>query len=243
LIQYGGKIEPNKLACRKYRAHPDVSRFYTYDKEYADNLALIIGIDFSEEMLTSALQWIHENNLDELYFKDRIIMIRGIAQYLNLSFKSTPYEDSYKVVTCVFQTLGNQLDRRLQIKMLQKMKEFVEPHGTIFVSVFNKNAFMEYLPKYYKKIEPSIGPIVSSRENHEKAILKTKWGVYSRWFNEEELKELFLEASKIPFYKELSNVQIKSGDALPLFPDDTDYLSMEEQKSVRKRAIIATLDV
>jgi len=38
-------------------------------------------------------------------------------------------------------------------------------------------------------------------------------------------------------------VQIKSGDALPLFPDDTDYLSLEEQKSVRKRALIATLDV
>ena len=243
LIQYGGKVEPNKLACRKFRAHPDVSRFYTYDKEYADNLTLIIGIDFSEEMLNSALQWIYENNLGELYFKDRIIMIRGIAQYLNLSFKSTPYEDSYKVVTCVFQTLGNQLSRHLQIKMLQKMKEFVEPHGTIFVSVFNKNAFMEYLPKYYKKIEPSIGPIISSKENHEKGILKTKWGVYSRWFSEEELRDLFFEASKTPFYKELSNVQIKSGDALPLFPDDTDYLSLEEQKSVRKRALIATLDV
>jgi ubiquinone/menaquinone biosynthesis C-methylase UbiE len=243
LIQYGGKIESNKLACKKYRDHPDIGSFYAYDEEYADNLVLIIGVDFSEEMLNSALRWIYENRLDRLLFEGKIILIRGIAQYLNLSFKSTPYENSYKVVICVFQTLGNQLERSLQIKMLQRMRDLVKPHGTMLVSVFNKSTFLEYFPKYYKKIEPTIGPIISSEENHKKGILKTKWGIYSCWFGEEELRKLFLEASKTPSYNELANVQIKSGDALPIFPDDADYLSVEEQKSVRKRAIIATLDI
>lgn len=243
LIQYGGRIEPDKRACQRYRAHPDISRFYSYSERYARNLKLILGIDFSEEMINSAFQWICENNLEKLFYDDRLMMVRAISQYLNLSFDSTPFKNSYKVVSCVFQTLGNQLDRNLQIKMLQKMKEFAEPHGTIVVSVFNKNTFMEYLPKYYKKIEPSIGRIISSEENHKMATLKTEWGVYSRWFDEEELKDLFTDASKTPYHTKLANVVIRSGDMLPIFPEDTDYLELEEQKKVRKRAIVAILDI
>ena len=243
LIQYGGKIESDRHACKKYRAHTDIGRFYTYDKEYSDNLKLIIGIDFSEEMINSVFQWIRENGLEKLLYEDRIIIINAIAQHLSLSFDSTPYKDSHKVVTCAFQTLGNQLDRSLQVKMLRKMKEFAEPHGTIFVSVFNKNVFMEFLPKYYKKIEPSIGPIISSEKNHEKATLKTRWGVYSRWFDENELRDLFDAASKAPSFLKLSNVEIKSGDVLPLFPNDSDYLTIEDQKEIRKRAIIATVEL
>lgn len=243
LIQYGGKIKSDKFACEKYRNHPDMGRFYSYDKEYANNLKLIVGIDFSQEMINSALQWIHENNLDDLLYEGRILMLKAIAQYLELSFDSTPFKDSYKVVTCVFQTLGNQLDRNLQVKMLRKMCEFAKPHGTILVSVFNKDVFLEYLPKYYEKIEPSIGEIISSEKERELATLRTKWGVYSRWFHEMELRNLFIEASRVAPFGKLADVEIKSGDKLPLFAKDTDYLSREVQKAVRRRGIIATVEL
>jgi len=127
--------------------------------------------------------------------------------------------------------------------MLQKMKELAEPFGTVFISVFNKKVFQDYLPKYYEKIKPSIGHIISSEKNHKTGTLRTKWGVYSRWFDENELKDLFYEASKVPSFSKLANVEIKSGDTLPLFPNDSDYLSLEDQNEVRKRAIIGTVEL
>jgi len=59
--------------------------------------------------------------------------------------------------------------------------------------------------------------------------LKIKWGVYSRWFSEEELRDLFFEASKSPFIR---NYQIsnKKQKCVISIPDNTDYLSLEEQK-------------
>lgn len=243
LIQYGGKTEFNEQACEKYRKRLDMGSFYTYDKNYADNLKLMIGIDLSEGMLKSASAWIKENNLYELIYKDRIALIQGVIQHLDLCLNSTPYENSYKVVCCAFQTLGNQPSRDLQIKLLQKMKDLAKPHGTIFISVFNKSKFIKYFREYYQRITGSIGKIISTEIEHNQGTLRTDWGIFSHWLTKSELMDLFMDASKRNSYSELANVKIESGSELPLFDKYFEYLSKENQEEVRERAIIATLEI
>jgi len=242
LVQFGGKIESNDNACEQFRKNSASSDLYSYDPLYEKNLKLIVGIDFSERMIRSALEWLKQNKLCDLFLNDRIVMIQAASQFLNLSFQDTPYKDSHKIVTCVFQTLGNQMERSLQIDLLKKMYKWAQPHGIIFVSVFNRGVFHHYFEPYYLGIEETIGPIHRDEESLEKAILKTKWGVYSRWFDRKALRDLFRDAG-------IRNVDIRSGSGLrsglPLFrkKKETDYLNTNDQKLVRERAIFATVKI
>jgi uncharacterized protein YbaR (Trm112 family)/ubiquinone/menaquinone biosynthesis C-methylase UbiE len=240
LVQLGGKIEANKDACKSLRENKTSKNFYSYDQEYEKHLKLMIGIDFSEGMIQSAHRWLKENRLHDLFLKDRIIMIKAAAQYLNLSFEDTPYQDSYKLVTCVFQTLGNQMERSLQTDLIKKMSQWAQPNGILFVSVFNRAVFQHYLNPYYKEIESTIGPIIHDEKALDEAILKTKWGVYSRWFDKKRLRELFREAG-------IKKVCIRTGGGfrrgLPLFTEEPNYLHKNIQKKVRERAIVGIVKI
>jgi SAM-dependent methyltransferase len=236
LLRYGAKISTNKDSCKKYRDHADLQRFYKYDKDYEENLQLIIGIDFSESMIKNAQEWLKENDLQNLVYNDRILQIIADIQNLNLSFKDTPYEHSYKVVACLFQTIGNQLNHQLRVNLVKKMMELVKPYGTILISAFHKDVFSEFIPKYYQKIIPSIGKITFI--DKEKGTLKTKKGVFSHWFSPEEIKNILRDANI-----NKNKITIKTGNDLPLFRKDVDYVSLGDQEDIRKRAIFAIIDV
>ena len=238
LIQYGGKISQDIKSCNRYRDHPDLQRFYSYDKDYEKNLELIIGIDFSETMIRNAQDWLEENHLEDLIYSDRIIQIIADIQNLNLNFRNTPFENSNKVVTCLFQTIGNQLNHRLRVNLVKKMMGLVQPHGTVLISAFHHKAFKEFIPKYYQKITGSIGRLSSTPDDIDKFTLKTKKGVFSHWFSVDEIKKILIDAKV-----EEDKIKIITGDDLPLFKKDEDYLSIGDQKNIRKRAIFAIIEI
>lgn len=242
LVQLGAKATKRVDACQRYRAHPEIGSFYQFDRAYEERLKMIIGIDFSQKMIEMALKWLSDTKLDALLFSDRILQVIAGAQYLTLNFEDTVCWDTYKIVTCMFQTMGNQLSPELQIQLLKKMKEFAQPKGTIVLSVFNKRVFDEYVDPYYKMIKKSIGEL-KKVDRTEKSIT-TDLEVYSRWMDEEEVSRLFREAGY-----NLKKVQIRAGikdpekGGMPEYPKNHTYVPKTAQKAARERGIIATAEI
>ena len=231
LLLLGSKISIN--SCKDLKKNPETGRLYQYDANYEKNLRYVIGIDYSEEMISHSTRLLKKYGLGS-FLNKRIFPVTGVAQNFNLNKKML--DNTHKVIVCTFQTLGNQENTELQVQMLKSMKSLASPHGTILVSVFNKKLFKDFgLKKFYgREVKRTVGEIVASKQDVENAILRTSKGVYSKWFSKDDLEDLFCRA-KISKYKIM--------DAMSLQPIGgyEEYLKAEEQrKDVFPRAIVGT---
>ena len=234
LLLLGSKISIN--SCRELKKNPCTGKLYRYDPAYEKNLCCIIGIDYSEEMTVHSAKVLRRYGLGS-YLNERIFPITGVVQDFNLN--DTMFEDTHKVIVCTFQTLGNQENRDLQVRLLKSMKRLASPHGTILVSVFNKRLFKDFGLKtfYGKEVKKTVGNIITSKEDEENSVLRTTKGVYSKWFSKNDLESLFKEAK-------ITNYDIMDEGSLKPIAGYDSYLKVEEQsKDVFPRAIFGLAKV
>lgn len=234
LLLLGSKIDVN--SCKVLKKNPKTSRLYHYDEIYAKNLKCIIGIDYSEEMVSYSTRLMKKYGLGK-FLNNRIFSIAGIAQNFNLNRQSL--SGTHKVVVCTFQTLGNQENADLQLEMLKSMKKLAMPHGTILISVFNKKLFKNFgLKKFYgQEVKKTVGEIVGSKQDVKDAILRTSKGVYSKWFSKDDLENLFKQAK-------FSKYKILDVESLKPIGGYENYLSTEDQqKDVFPRAIVGMVEI
>ena len=234
LLLLGSKIGIN--SCKDLKKNPETGGLYRYDENYEKKLQYVIGIDYSEEMVSHSTRLLKKYGLGQ-FLNKRIFPITGIAQNFNLNKKIL--DDTHKVIVCTFQTLGNQENTELQVQMLKSMKSLALPHGTILVSVFNKKLFKDFgLKKFYgREVKRTVGEIMTSKQDVENAILRTSKGVYSKWFSKDDLEDLFCRA-KISKYK------IMDAKSLRPIGGYEEYLKEEEQrKDVFPRAIMGMAQV
>lgn len=226
-------------ACEDYREDPVLERYYSYDEDYDENLQLLIGIDFEEGMIRKCIDVLKAKRLGYLLGR-RLLLFVAPGQYFNMSLGDAPeYRDSFKVVTCLFQTLGNQ-HKSQQIDLLKTMKRLAYPHGKVIISVFNSVKFKEFgLNRFYKDdVWPTVGNIREDPEAlkyRSENILLTDRGVYSKWFNKHELQDLFETAGM--------HAHVKENDELPDFAQHYEYLSSTQQKEVKGRLVIAEAEL
>ncbi|MGH2850561.1 MAG: hypothetical protein ACRDLP_08100, partial [Solirubrobacteraceae bacterium] len=234
LILLGSKIGIN--SCKELKRNSDTAALYKYDKMYDRNLSNIIGIDYSEEMTSHSTRLLKKYGLGE-YLNKRIFPITGIVQNFNLNQQIL--DSTHKVIVCTFQTLGNQENTDLQVQLLESMKKLALPHGTIIVSVFNKKLFKDFGLKtfYGREVKQTVGEITSSKQDKNNSILRTKNGVYSKWFSKDDLEQLFQKAK-------ISNYKIMDKNSLQPIIGYEQYLKIEEQhKDVFPRAIVGIAEV
>jgi len=234
LLLLGSKISTS--SCKDLKKNPETGRLYQYDPVYEKNLKHIIGIDYSEEMVSHSTRLLKKYGLGR-FLNERIFPITGIAQNFNLNTKAL--SGTHKVVVCTFQTLGNQENADLQVAMLRSMKKLAMPHGTILVSVFNKKLFKDFgLKKFYgREVKRTVGEIIASKQDVENAILRTSKGVYSKWFSKDDLESLFRRAK-------ISKYTIMDEKSLQPIGGYEEYLKREEQqKDVFPRAIVGMAQI
>jgi SAM-dependent methyltransferase len=234
LLLLGSKININ--SCKELKKNLETSRLYKYDPEYEKNLKYIIGIDYSEVMISHSTSLLKKYGLGQLLNK-KIFPITGIAQSFNLNQKVL--SDTHKVVVCTFQTLGNQENADLQVDMLKSMKKLAMPRGTILVSVFNKKLFKDFgLKKFYgQEVKRTVGEIMISKQDEDNAILRTSKGVYSKWFSKDDLEDLFRRAN-------ISKYKIMDEQSLQTINGYEEYLKPEDQrKDVFPRAIMGMAEI
>jgi len=229
----GSKIDIN--SCRELKRNSETASLYKYDKIYDKNLRNIIGIDYSEEMVSHSTRLIKKYGLGQ-YLYERIFPITGIVQNFHLNQQ---LDRTHKVIVCTFQTLGNQENMDLQVQLLESMKKLALPHGTIIVSVFNKKLFKDFGLKtfYGREVKQTVGEIINSKQDENNSILRTKKGVYSKWFSKDDLEQLFRKAK-------ISNYKIMDENSLQPITGYEQYLKAEEQrKHVFPRAIVGLAEV
>lgn len=234
LLLLGSKISAN--SCKDLKKNSQTRRLYQYDPVYEKNLKRIIGIDYSEEMVSHSTRLLKKYGLGKL-LNQRIFPITGIAQNFNLNTKVL--SGTHKVVVCTFQTLGNQENTDLQVSMLKSMKKLAMPHGTILVSVFNKKLFKDFgLKKFYgKEVKRTVGDIITSKQDVKNSILRTSKGVYSKWFSKDDLESLFRSAR-------ISKYTIMDENSLQPIGGYEEYLKRtEQQKDVFPRAIVGMAQI
>ena len=234
MLLLGSKISPT--SCRELKKNPETRELYKHDISYEKNLRYIIGIDYSQEMTRHSSMLLRRYGLGT-YLNNRIFPITGVAQ--NFHLNKEIFDDTYKVVVCTFQTLGNQENRDLQVQLLKSMKKLASPNGTIIVSVFNKRLFKSFgLKKFYgKEVKKTVGNIIASKEDLENSVLRTTKGVYSKWFSKQDLESLFKEAK-------LANYTIMDESSLRPITDYKKYLKVDEQTNqVFPRAILGLAKV
>jgi SAM-dependent methyltransferase/uncharacterized protein YbaR (Trm112 family) len=229
LLLLGSKISSN--SCRELKNNPETAVPYKYDVSYERNLRYIIGIDYSEEMTSHCAKLLKKYSLGD-YLYERIFPITATVQDFNLNHEM--FDNHYKVIVCTFQTLGNQENQSLQVKLLKSMKRLASPHGTVIVSVFNKRLFRDFGLKtfYGREVKRTVGDIIPSKEDEANSVLRTTKGVYSKWFSKDDLKSLFKEAK-------ISDYSIMDENSLRPITGYEKYLKVEEQtKDVFPRAIL-----
>lgn len=234
LIEIGsgvGRLLHQYGTCISKRLSPSGSRYrrfarslYSYKSEYDKQLKLILGLDFERKMINESMLWLKSSGLEHLLQQHRIMQIRALTTRLYINLDTKPH----KVVTILFQTLGNQLEKALQIRMLEKAKEFASPNGTVFVSVFNEKSFDEQAETYYRSIEASVGKIAYCKNG----VFLSDRGVVSLWFDADQVKRLFEKAG-------MRRLEILSNEDLETFPEYDRYIEVTDQKRFKKRAIIA----
>jgi SAM-dependent methyltransferase/uncharacterized protein YbaR (Trm112 family) len=233
LILLGSKIDIN--SCKELKRNSDTNTLYRYDKMYDKNLRNIIGIDYSEEMVSHSTRLLKKYGLGQ-YLYERIFPITGIIQNFHLNQQ---LDRTHKVIVCTFQTLGNQENVDLQVQLLKSMKSLALPHGTIIVSVFNKKLFKDFGLKtfYGREVKQTVGEIINSKQDKDNSILRTTKGVYSKWFSKQDLEQLFKQAK-------ISNYRIMDENSLQPVTGYENYLKVEEQhKDVFPRAIVGLAEV
>lgn len=227
LHQYGSRIK-RKLSFRGERYRRFLRLLYSYDSQYAKHLKLILGLDFERRMMNEASSWLKASGLWSLVRSQRIMQVLALASTFSVNINRS----YHRIVTSLFQTLGNQLGEPLQIDMLKKAKELASPGGTVFISVFNASVFESYAESYYKSIEASVGKAIYC----EDSVFLSSRGVFSLWFTPEKLRKLCKEAG-------FSKIKILSNDNLEPFADYDNYIKTKEQERFKKRAIFAITQV
>ncbi len=233
LILLGSKIGIH--SCKELKRNSETSTLYKYDKMYDKNLRNIIGIDYSEEMVSHSARLLKKYGLGQ-YLYERIFPITGIVQNFHLNQQ---LDQTHKVIVCTFQTLGNQENADLQVQLLESMKSLAYPHGTIIVSVFNKKLFKDFGLKtfYGREVKQTVGEIINSKQDKDNSILRTTKGVYSKWFSKHDLEQLFKKAK-------ISKYRIMDENSLQPVTGYEHYLKVEEQhKDVFPRAIVGLAEV
>jgi len=234
LILLGSKINVN--SCKELKRNSETASLYKYDEMYDKNLLNIIGIDYSEEMTSHSARLLKKYGLGQ-YLNERIHPITGIVQNFNLNKQTL--DQTHKVIVCTFQTLGNQENMDLQLQLLESMKKLALPHGTIIVSVFNKKLFKDFGLKtfYGREVKQTVGEIITSKQDENNSVLRTKNGIYSKWFSKDDLEQLFKKAK-------LYNYKIMDENSLQPITGYEQYLKVDEQrKDVFPRAIVGIAEV
>lgn len=227
LHQYGSCVNHQIEAANPYRRH--LPNLYGQDSIInGQNLKFILGIDFEWRMIQKANQWLRDQNLFGLVSEaGRIGQVLGSTLHPPLSFESTPYENTTKIVCILFQTLGNQTLRELQVDMLEKAWQLASPNGIVLVSVFNARVFEEQASVYYSGIRKSVGRAIHC----EDGLYFSSKAVYSKWFAPSDLKRLFGDAG-------MKNFTIWDNGNLADFPRYDKYLNLESQRLYKRRAVI-----
>lgn len=227
LHQYGSCISERRAdVATPYRRH--LPALYGQSSLVGrDKLKLVLGVDFEGRMIQLANRWLRGDKLYDLIETGRMAQILGSTLHMPLSFRESPYSSTMKVVCILFQTLGNQTLRELQVDMLRKAYELASPNGVVLVSAFNAMAFDAQAPAYYSSIERSVGPAVNCKN---RTFLSSRT-VYSKWFWREEFEALLAEAG-------FKHYRVWNGDDLAEFPEYEEYLQMPDQKRYKQRAII-----
>jgi len=223
LHQYGSRIK-RKLSSRGERYRRFLRLLYSYDPQYARHLKLILGLDFERRMINEASSWLKASGLWPLVQSQRIMQVLALASTFNVNINPS----YHKIVTSLFQTLGNQLGEALQIDMLKKAREFASPNGTVFISVFNASVFETYAKSYYRSIEASVGKAIYCKDS----VFLSSRGVFSLWFTPEKIRKLCKEAG-------YGKIKILSDGNLKPFAHFNDYLKTREQERFKRRAIFA----
>ncbi len=226
LHQYGSTISRRANACVTYRRlGPEL--YHPNSLVNGHNLSLVLGIDFVHGMLHSAAGWLRRDHLDDLVTGGTLSQLRATVRNLPVNFENKEWASTTRVACILFQTLGNQIGRDLQIDMLKAAKQIAGEKGVVFVSVFNANSFEDQGLSYYGSIRGSVG---DPWYLGERAFL-SKRGVYSRWFETEELKSLFRDAG-------MANAHVLDEESLEVYPDYEQYIDVKSQQRYRSRALI-----
>jgi hypothetical protein len=225
LHQYGSTLSRDENACLLYRRlGPQL--YLPATLPHGDGLRLVLGVDFAQDMLESAARWFKQDRLGDLVEKGTISQVRATVRDLPVDF--TPaWDDTTRVACILFQTLGNQIGRTLQLEMLRVARRLVGKKGVVFVSVFNAESFDEQGPSYYRSIKGSVGVPWAWGS---RAFLSTR-GVYSQWFYPDEIRSLFAEAG-------MEGAQILDERALRVFPEYESYIDTRSQERYKRRALV-----
>ncbi|HET6449577.1 MAG TPA: hypothetical protein VFG31_10760 [Conexibacter sp.] len=226
LHQYGSTISTNEQACVTYRRLGPL----LYDPSSLpdrEGLKLVLGVDFVHDMLQSAASWLRRDKLGDLVQRNVLSQVCATVRDLPVTFDHPEWHGTTRVACILFQTLGNQVGRSLQIDMLRAAKRMVGEHGIVFVSVFNAESFEEQGASYYNSIKGSVG---ASWHCGDRTFL-SKRGVYSKWFYAHELRSLFEEAG-------MSDAEVLDERALRVFPEYGGYIDVARQEQYKRRALI-----
>jgi hypothetical protein len=224
--QYGSCISSDPKACVRYRRlGPELYRQKSLDNP--ERLKLILGIDFSVDMLQKSVSWLKQDRLGELVREGRIVQVLGSIRSLKLDFGAAGLSNLRRVVCILFQTIGNQIGLDLQVEMLSKAKEIAGTNGVVIVSAFNGESFAEQGREYYRSIGGSVGKPWAWGDNF---FLSDK-GVYSYWLSKTELSKIFSLAG-------MSSAEIFTHNELKTFPDFDRYIDLENQEQYKRRCMI-----
>jgi hypothetical protein len=226
LHQYGSTISTTKGASEMYRRYE--REMYRPDSlRHHERLRLLLGVDFSQDMLRSASRWLVQERLADLIESGRLAQVRATVRELPIDFDTPEWHGVTRVACILFQTLGNQLSRSLQIAMLESAKRCVGDSGVVFVSVFNAESFAKQGQQYYESIEGSVGGIWGLGE---RAFLSDR-GVYSRWLFPAEMSDLMEAAG-------MHDAVVLDERELVSFPKLASYIDVASQESYKRRALV-----
>jgi hypothetical protein len=226
LHQYGSAIAQGMDVCEYYRRlSPQL--YKPENLPHHERLRLLLGVDFSEDMLQSASRWLARDGLGSFVERGTIAQMRATVRDLPVDFSTPEWSGTTRIACILFQTLGNQLGTNLQVEMLESARRCVGPRGVVFVSVFNAESFSEQGAPYYQSIEGSVGDTWALEE---RSFLSQR-GVFSKWLYPNELENLFAEAG-------MEDAVVFDEDDLRAFPEYGSYIDTDSQERYKRRALV-----
>ena len=153
----------------------------------------VIGIDYSENMILKAQEKLKEEfKSDDIH---RLVhWVRGDANDLPelLKWKSfwvTPFNTSYRVVSCLLNTLGI-FPQATSTRLVNKMCNVAGKKGAVFLSFFNADAFVQEAQKLYEALPNFLGKVEGTPDYHTSNTTFTKGTYISHWPSEDEVMEI-----------------------------------------------------
>jgi hypothetical protein len=227
LQQYGTVLSPREDASIAYRRMGE-RLFEPQYLPHRERLRLVLGVDFAHDMLQSAARWFRECRLQDLVVGGTISQVRAAATTdLPIQFDSPEWRQTTRLACILYQTLGQQVGRDAQLDMLRAARKLVGERGIVFVSVFNAHAFAREGMSYYDSVREAVG----APWYHGDRSFLSKRGVYSKWFESDELRSLFDDA-------DMKEAVVLDGDELPTFPRYREYIKPKVQKQYKGRVLL-----